>query len=92
MTKLAAGEAAMRTEDDILEQIKTILSRYNPEDKPLLPETELISELNIDSVAAMNVIMEIEDLFDIDIPVNEVAELRRVKDLVAMVEKQSTGG
>ena len=41
--------------------------------------------LNIDSVAAMDLIMEIEDHFEIDIPMNQVSELQTVGDLVGLV-------
>lgn len=80
------------TDDEILAQIRALLERFNPDGKALEPETELINELNIDSVAAMDVIMEIEDQFDIDIPVNEVSELQRVIDLVNIVKKQRKDG
>ena len=81
----------MLTEETILDEIKTLLQRFNPKNVALVPSTELVTELNIDSVAAMDIIMEIEDHFDIDVPVNEIAELRRVADLVAMVDRQKNG-
>ena len=36
----------------------------------------------------MDLIMELEDKFDIDIPINLVTDLRTVQDLVATVRKQ----
>jgi acyl carrier protein len=36
----------------------------------------------------MDVIMEIEDRFEIDIPINLVSDMTTVADLVALVERQ----
>ncbi len=75
-------------EQPIYEQVYELLQHYNREGRELRPETDLNAELNIDSVAAMDLIMEIEDKYDIDIPINLVADLRTVQDLVTTVRKQ----
>ncbi len=68
--------------DKIEAEIMALMQRYNPEGKPLGRATEIGADLNIDSVAAMDLIMEIEDKFDIDIPMNQVGELRTIGDLI----------
>lgn len=75
-------------DDAVYDEICTLLQRYNRTGTALRPETDLNAELNIDSVAAMDLIMEIEDRYDIDIPINLVAELRTVRDLVQAVHSQ----
>jgi hypothetical protein len=45
----------------------------------------------LDSVAAMDLIMEIEDKFGIDIPMNLVADLRNVQDLLDVIRQQTKG-
>ena len=50
--------------------------------------TDLAADLNVDSVAAMDLIMEIEDRFEIDIPINLVSDMTTVADLAALVERQ----
>jgi acyl carrier protein len=74
--------------DKIETEIMALMQRYNPEGKPLGRETEIGADLNIDSVAAMDLIMEIEDKFDIDIPMNQVGELRTVGDLIDLAAGQ----
>jgi acyl carrier protein len=69
----------------------TILERYAPEGVDLTPSTELSGDLNIDSVTAMDMIMEIEDKFGIDIPMNLVSDLRNLQDLVDVVKQQIEG-
>jgi acyl carrier protein len=68
--------------DKIEAEIMALMQRYNPEGKPISRATEIGADLNIDSVAAMDLIMEIEDKFDIDIPMNQVGELRTIGDLI----------
>jgi acyl carrier protein len=62
--------------ETIEEEIMALMQRYNPGGKPIDRGTELGADLSIDSVAAMDLIMEIEDKFDIDIPMNQVASSR----------------
>ena len=68
--------------------ICAILAKHTPAVVDLAPTTELSGDLNIDSVAAMDLIMEIEDKFGIDIPMNLVSDLRNLQDLVDVVRQQ----
>jgi acyl carrier protein len=70
------------------EEIMALVQRYNPEGKPIDRNTEIGADLNIDSVAAMDLIMEIEDKFDIDIPMNQVSEMRTIGDLIDLAAGQ----
>lgn len=76
------------TDADILDRVAKLLEGRNGTDKPISESTLLDADLNIDSAAAMEVIMEIEDSFDIDININQVGELHSVGDLVKMVQTQ----
>jgi acyl carrier protein len=78
-------------DDSLFDEVRPILERYRASDVELTPATELSSELNIDSVAAMDLIMEIEDKFNIDIPMNLVADLRNVQDLLDVIRQQTRG-
>ena len=75
---------------EILSRIVEILGPLNKTEKPLAADTLLGADLNIDSARAMELIMEIEDAFDIDININQVGNLNTVSDLVRLVE-QHTG-
>jgi acyl carrier protein len=72
-------------------EVCAILERYRPAHVELTRSTELTGDLNIDSVAAMDLIMEIEDKFAIDIPINVVADLRTVQDLLDVIRQQTEG-
>jgi len=77
--------------DALYRDLCTILEKYAPAEAELTPTTELSGDLSIDSVAAMDLIMEIEDKFAIDIPMNLVSDLRSFQDLVDVVRQQIEG-
>ena len=82
----------MSTQSDALyRDLCTILEKYTPAEVELTPATEFSGDLNIDSVAAMDLIMEVEDKFGIDIPMNVVSDLRNLQDLVDVVQQQIEG-
>jgi acyl carrier protein len=78
-------------DDQLFGDVCAILECYRPADVPLTPATELSGDLNIDSIAAMDLIMEIEDKFGIDIPINVVSDLRNLQDLLDVVRQQTEG-
>jgi acyl carrier protein len=77
------------TDDPILVQMRGLLARFAPPELELDRETELAREMNVDSVAAMDIVMEIEDRYGFDVPVNRIPELRTVGDLVDLVQKHT---
>ncbi len=88
------GKAAMRAAmtapdpDRLLAEIGELVARFAPPGAAIERTTELTSDLSIDSVAAMDLVMEIEDRYGIDVPVNEIADLVTVGDLVDLVARQ----
>ena len=89
---LSPGLMLMTPSDDqLFREVCTILERYRPAHVQLTPATELSGDLSIDSVAAMDLIMEIEDKFGIDIPINLVSDLRNLQDLLDVIRQQSEG-
>jgi len=77
--------------DTVFEEICALLQRYNPGGVELTGATDLNADLNIDSVTAMDLIMEIEDRFEINIPINLVSELRSLQDVVDVVVTRVEG-
>jgi acyl carrier protein len=73
------------TEDDIITDICDLLAPFNKEGIALKAETDIPAELNIDSVGVLDFIMDVEDKFDVEIPMNVVAETRTIGDLVKVV-------
>ena len=81
----------MTRDEPLFREVCALLERHRPAEVQLTPSTELSGDLNIDSVAAMDLIMEIEDKFGIDIPMNLVSDLRNLQDLLDVVRQQIEG-
>ena len=79
------------SDDALFGDVCGLVRKFAPGGATLAPSTELSADLNIDSVAAMDLIMEIEDRFEIDIPVNQISDLRNLGDLVELVRAQLKG-
>jgi acyl carrier protein len=80
----------MTVSHDTIAQICKILAPFNSTGKTLVAETDISSDLNIDSMAVMDFVMEVEDHFDIEIPLNVVSETRTIGELAAVVEKRTS--
>ncbi len=65
-----------------------LLKPFNLENKPLTEGTDIPAELNIDSVGVLDFIMEVEDHYDIEIPMNAVANIRTVGELATYVQSK----
>lgn len=76
---------------EIFEQLCTLLEPFNSGKITLSRETDISADLNIDSVTVMDFVMEVEDKFDIDIPLNLLSETRTLDDLAVVVENRIAG-
>ena len=63
------------------------LSGLTNSDAQITPETNMISQLSIDSIKLLNLIMEIEDTFDVSIPINALTDIHTVRELADLVHK-----
>jgi acyl carrier protein len=79
----------MTNSRDTIDQIYKLLEPFNSTGKVLTPDTEISTDLNIDSVAVMDFVMEVEDHFDIEIPLNVVSETRSIGELAAVVDARA---
>ena len=55
-------------------------------------QSSVIEDTGLDSVSVMDLVMELEDEFDISIPLDRIAEVRTVADLAGAVEALAKGG
>lgn len=76
---------------EIFEELCRLLTPFNTESIELKPETDISADLNIDSVSVMDFVMEVEDKYDIDIPLNVLSETRTMNDLIEVVRGRISG-
>jgi acyl carrier protein len=82
----------MTARDGTFTALCRLLDQFNAAKITLKPETDISADLNIDSVSVMDFVMEVEDHFNIDIPLNVLSETRSIADLVKVVEDRLAKG
>ena len=70
-------------EDLVFDVLKSVSRR------PIAPtlESDLVTDLGFDSLQVLELIAELEDRFDISIPLNDVPATRKVAHVVAQVAR-----
>ena len=76
----------MVTNTEILSQLLEILKPFTKEGQQLREETKLVAELGLDSLQVMQVLLKIEDHFDISIPLNNLPTIQTIQELVLEIE------
>lgn len=66
-----------------------IVEQLGVNDDQVTPETHLMKDLEADSLDAVEIIMGIEETFDIEIPDEESEKFQYVGDLVKYVEEKA---
>lgn len=85
---LAATAAASSLQFDVMREIFVLLAPYNADGKPITPQTVISKGLTVDSLTIMDVIMELEDRFDVTIPMNVAAGIVTIDQLAEAVVSQ----
>ena len=73
--------------ENTLQRIIRHLERIAGPGIEIRPDSNLVDQFALDSVKILDLIMEIEDEFDISIPLNLMAEVQLVSDLARMIER-----
>ena len=72
----------------MLEKLIEVICRYVDIDPAKLSaETNIRSELGLNSLELVNIAVAIEDEFDVEIPDREVMNIETLADAVAIIEK-----
>ena len=75
------------SQDQVFGKALSLLQPFNANNIEITRETEIGTDLEIDSVAGLDVRMESEDSYDISFPMNLISEIRTVGELVDAVHK-----
>ena len=82
---LATQEPVATLGRDVMQEIFRLLTPYQVGSKGITPQTVISTGLTVDSLTIMDVIMELEDRFDVTIPLNVVAEIDTIDQLAETV-------
>ncbi|RIK93273.1 MAG: phosphopantetheine-binding protein [Proteobacteria bacterium] len=75
------------TEETIFAEVCRLLGPFNKRGVSVTRTTNFSSDLELDSLAVMDLLAEIEDHFDITVPLNVLPDLEKVGDVSAAVLK-----
>ena len=78
----------MPTETDIAIRVRTALADYLKRDvKTIKPSDALRNDLGLDSMATIELVYQIEDAFDVQIPDQDLPSLVTVANVTAYIER-----
>ncbi len=82
----------MQTNEEVSQKIFDILKPFVPDGLVITTETGLLTDLGLDSLKVMKILENLEDSFDISIPINILPDVRTVRDLELQIQKLNENG
>ncbi|MBD3620223.1 MAG: acyl carrier protein [Chromatiales bacterium] len=72
---------------EILQTLFHLLERFPTKNIELNEQTNLVADMGLDSINVMELLTEIEDHFDVIVPLNVMADVSTVQDLANQVKR-----
>ncbi|MFT4943441.1 MAG: acyl carrier protein [Patiriisocius sp.] len=76
---------------EIFEQLLPIVKTYLPDDIDVTQinlDSDLTKELNINSAHLVDVVLDVEDAFDVEFTNEDMEQLRTINDTIAIIQKK----
>ncbi len=74
----------------VLEKVKAILAeQFDVEEDKITADTDLQEDLGADSLDVVDLLMSIEDEFEVEVPEEEIENIKTVGSLVSYIEANS---
>ena len=74
----------------VLEKVKAILAeQFDVEEDKITADTDLQVDLGADSLDGVDLLMSIEDEFEVEVPDEEIENIKTVGSLVSYIEANS---
>ena len=74
-------------DNDIKSELISLLKRFTNTELEITESLHIMNDLDLDSVRVMELMMELEDHFDISIPLNSLPDVNTVADLTSEISK-----
>ncbi|MBS3809307.1 MAG: acyl carrier protein [Desulfobacterales bacterium] len=76
----------MKIEDKVK---KLIAEKLEVDQEDVIPKASLIDDLGADSLALVEMIMTMEEEFDLEVPDEDAEQLKTVKDAIEYIKKKT---
>lgn len=74
----------------VLEKVKAILAeQFDVEEDKITADTDLQEDLGADSLDVVDLLMSIEDEFEVEVPDEEIENIKTVGSLISYIEANS---
>jgi acyl carrier protein len=78
------------SQTEIFEKVKVIIvDQLGAEEAKIKTESSFVDDLGADSLDTVELVMALEEAFDIEIPDEEAEKIKTVQDAVDYIEKQA---
>jgi acyl carrier protein len=75
-------------QEEIFEAVKAHLQGRGLEENQITPEATLLGDLDLDSLDTMELTLQMEERFGIEIPDEDLEDLETVQDAVELIEQR----
>ena len=73
--------------EEILSIVIELIKPLAPQGRSVQEDTDLVADLEFDSLKVMNLIEQVEDRFDISVPLNILPDIRCVRDFAMKLQE-----
>lgn len=77
----------MATYDECVDRIQQLLAESAAQGEVVQEDVDLIEEFGLASLDVMELVEQLEDIFDISFPINELGDVRTIADLATRVQQ-----
>jgi len=77
----------MQSKEDILDQLFKLVRPYSEKPIAIREQTRLIEDVGLNSMKVMELVMQVEDHFDISVPLNILPDVQTVGGFAEQVQK-----
>jgi acyl carrier protein len=76
----------MQSKEEILDQLFELILPYSEQPIELSEQTRIIDDVGLDSLKVMELVMQIEDNFDVSIPLNILPDVNTIGEFAKHLE------
>jgi len=78
----------MKPSRDVMAEVRRVVAeQLDVEPKDIQPESKLIDDLGVDSLGIVELVLHFEEVFELDVPDDDIERIVTIQDIVNYVEK-----